>query len=152
METNSKILHYVPNPTRKIHGHKNMKTARIASIYSIFVGIAMLGLWVMLLSTNQVPELASEPYRIIAHILAEIATAVLLLIGGYGLLKKQTWGMKAFLFSQGALFYTLIASPGYYIQLGAVPIVAMFIILLVITLIFLGQAILRPNEFELNGK
>jgi len=112
----------------------------------------MLGLWVMLLSTNQVPELMSEPYRIIAHILAEIATAAILLISGYGLLKKQTWGLKAFLFSQGALFYTLIASPGYYIQLGVVPIAVMFMVLLVLTLIFLGKAILRPDEFEVNSK
>jgi len=112
----------------------------------------MLGLWIMLLSTNQVPELISEPYRITAHILAEIATAAFLFISGFGLFRKKTWGMKVFLFAQGALFYTLIASSGYYVQLGVLPIVAMFIILMVLTMIFLGQAILKQDEFEVNNK
>jgi len=136
----------------KIQGNEKMKIARIASIYSTFVGIAMLGLWIMLLSTNQVPELTSEPYRIIAHILAEVATATVLLISGFGLFRKKTWGLKAFIFALGALFYTLIASPGYYVQQGVLPIVVMFMILMVFTLMFLGQAILKPKEFEANNK
>ncbi|MFX1607321.1 MAG: hypothetical protein ACFFDD_15650 [Promethearchaeota archaeon] len=125
-----------------------MNVQRLASIYSIFVGISMIGLWVMLLTTDQVPELALEPYRIMAHILAEVVTAVLLLVSGYGLLTKQTWGLKIFLFAQGALFYTLIASPGYYVQLGFAPMVVMFSVLLVITLIFIGFVISRPEKFE----
>lgn len=125
-----------------------MNVQRLASIYSIFVGISMIGLWVMLLTTDQVPELALEPYRIMAHILAEVVTAVLLLVSGYGLLTKQIWGLKIFLFAQGALFYTLIASPGYYVQLGFAPMVVMFSVLLVITLIFIGFVISRPEKFE----
>ena len=108
----------------------------------------MISLWVMLLSTGQVPELATEPYRIMAHILAEVVTAALLLVSGFGLFKQKGWSLKMFLFSQGALFYTLIASPGYYIQLGTAPMVIMFGVLLVITLIFLGLVIQRPEEFE----
>ncbi|MFW9806622.1 MAG: hypothetical protein ACFFFK_07835, partial [Candidatus Thorarchaeota archaeon] len=94
---------------------KNMKVQRLASIYSIFVGISMIGLWVMLLTTDQVPELALEPYRIMSHILAEVVTAVLLLVSGYSLLTRKTWGLKLSLFAQGSLLYTLIASPGYYV-------------------------------------
>jgi hypothetical protein len=129
-----------------------MKIQRLASIYSILVGISMIGLWIMLLSTGQVPELTTEPYRIMAHILAEVVTAVLLLGSGFGLFTQKTWSAKMFLFSQGALFYTLIASPGYYIQLGTIPMVIMFLALLVITLIFLGLVILRPNEFEVKSE
>ncbi len=129
-----------------------MNIQRLASIYSIFVGISMIGLWVMLLSTGQVPELATEPYRIMAHILAEVVTAVLLLVSGYGLITRRVWSLKMFLFSQGSLFYTLIASPGYYIQLGTAPMVVMFLCLLVITLIFLGLALSRPEAFETEGQ
>ncbi len=31
------------------------------NLYCIFVRICMIALWVMLLTTNQVPELAKEP-------------------------------------------------------------------------------------------
>ena len=108
----------------------------------------MIALWVMLLSTGQVPELATEPYRIMAHILAEVVTAVLLLVSGFGLFTQKTWGLKMFLFSQGALFYTLIASPGYYIQQGTAPMVVMFGTLMVITLIFIGLIFRRSEEFK----
>jgi hypothetical protein len=132
----------------KVTDRKYMNVRRLASIYSIFVGISMIGLWIMLLTTGQVPELAVEPYRITAHILAEVVTAVLLLVSGFGILTKKTWGLKMFLFAQGALFYTLIASPGYYVQLGFTPMVVMFGMLLVITLIFIGFLISRPEKFE----
>jgi hypothetical protein len=125
-----------------------MNIQRLASIYSIFVGISMIGLWVMLLSTGQVPELTTEPYRIMSHILAEVVTAGLLLVAGFGLFARKTWGLKIFLFSQGGLFYTLIASPGYYIQLGSAPMVVMFGTLMVITLIFIGLVIRKPDEFS----
>ena len=108
----------------------------------------MMGLWAMLLATDQVPELATEPYRIMAHILAEVVTAVLLLVSGFGLFTKKVWGLKMFLFAQGALLYTLIASPGYYIQLGTVPMVIMFGVLLVITLILIGLTFQRPERFQ----
>lgn len=126
----------------------NMKLQRLASIYSIFVGLSMIALWMMLLVTDQVPELVTEPYRISAHILAEVITAGLLIVGGIGLLTNKLWSLKMFIFSQGALFYTLIASPGYYLQLGTVPMVVMFGILLVITLIFLGIVIQRPEKLQ----
>jgi len=124
-----------------------MKIQRLASIYSLFVGISMIGLWVMLLSTGQVPELATEPYRIMAHILAEVITAALLLVSGLGLVTGRAWGSKMFLFA-GALLYSLIASPGYYVQHGVIPMVLMFLTLLVITIIFLGLVIVRPEEFD----
>ena len=111
----------------------------------------MIGLWVMLLSTGQVPELATEPYRIMAHILAEVITAMLLLVSGFGLFTKKMWSLKMFLFSQGSLFYTLIASPGYYIQLGTAPMVVMFGTLLMITLIFLILVLRQPEGFEVKS-
>ncbi|MFQ5833667.1 MAG: hypothetical protein ACE5H4_13245 [Candidatus Thorarchaeota archaeon] len=124
-----------------------MTVSKNASVYSILVGISMIGLWMMLLSTGQVPELASEPYRIMAHILTEIATGLLLAIGGWALITRRAWGTRLFIFSQGALFYSLIASPGYYIQLGTMPMVIMFVVLLVLNVAILGLLLKRPQEF-----
>lgn len=123
-----------------------MKIHKVTSIYSAVIGISMIGLWIMLLSTNQVPELATEPYRILAHILAEILTAALLIISAYGLLRRKSWSQQMHPFSQGALLYTLIASPGYYLQTGDLPMVIMFSIILVMNIAFLLLALTRPKE------
>lgn len=125
-----------------------MTIRRLASVYSIIVGVSMIGLWIMLLSTGQVPELATEPNRITAHILAEVVTAILLLVSGFGLLTERVWAMKMFLFSQGTLLYTLIASPGYYVQHGIIPMVVMFLALLLITLTFLGIFLRGSGEMK----
>jgi peptidoglycan/LPS O-acetylase OafA/YrhL len=124
-----------------------MSTSKIASIYSIIVGVSMIGLWVMLLSTNQVPELAFEPYRIMAHIIAEFITGILLIVSGILLYTNRTSGLRFFLYAQGALLYTLIASPGYYIEHGFMPMVIMFLGLLIVNVIFLGLVLVRPQEF-----
>ena len=101
----------------------------------------------MLLSTNQVPELTIEPYRIMAHILAEFVTGILLILSAFALYTNRTWSLRFFLFAQGALLYTLIASPGYYLEHGFVPMVIMFMVILIVNVIFLGLALVKPQGF-----
>lgn len=97
-----------------------------ASIFAIFVGFSMLGLWLMLYLRRQIPELTSEPYRILFHIAGEILTALLLIVGGIGLWAGTPWGSWIYLVSIGMLFYTAIVSPGYYAQKGQWAMVGMF--------------------------
>jgi len=42
----------------------------------------MIGQWAFSLARKQVPELETEPIRILFHVGAELATAIALLIGG----------------------------------------------------------------------
>ncbi|QNO15854.1 hypothetical protein HYG86_14300 [Alkalicella caledoniensis] len=109
-----------------------------SSIFSIFVGISMLGLWVMLLTTGQVPELETIPKEITTHIIIESITAILLIISGIGLLKKTHWSSNFYLFTSGMLCYTLVNSAGYYLQTNDYIFVAMFGIMLVLQLVFLS--------------
>jgi len=60
---------------------------RFKGYYSLLIGICMVGLWCMLLATRQVPELLTEPYRIIAHLSSEFITAALLIWGRISVLK-----------------------------------------------------------------
>jgi hypothetical protein len=101
----------------------------------------MIGLWIMFLSTGQVPELLTEPYRIAAHILAEVVTAAVLLIASFGTATKKSWARGVFLFGLGALFYTVIASPGYHLQMGVLPIVAMFAVILILDFVFFAKVL-----------
>ena len=42
-----------------------MKSRRIAAVYSIFIGVSMIGMWTVLLGTGQVPEINTEPINIL---------------------------------------------------------------------------------------
>ena len=91
---------------------------KFSAIYAITVGIGMLGQWAMSYLTQQIPELKTEPIRIGFHIMAEILTAMALILSGIGLLTAASWGENLFLVAMGMLFYTCVVSPGYFAQQG----------------------------------
>jgi hypothetical protein len=109
-----------------------------AAIYAIVVGCMMIGQWSLFLVTGQVPELKTEPVRILFHIVAEFVTATTLIVGGVGLLTGSTWGRSVYLLGMGMLLYTLIVSPGYYAEKRVWPFVGMFAVVLIVALIGLG--------------
>lgn len=129
-----------------------MRLGKLAAIYSIIVGIAMLGMWTVFVTTGQVPELSTEPIRVSMHIIGEIATALILLIGGYGLWADKKWGLQAYMLSMGMLLYTLIVSPGYYAQSGNVVMVGMFAVFFVIALVLVAVSFLRTAEYLPAGR
>lgn len=98
----------------------------------------MLLMWMMFYLTGSIPELVSEPARITMHLLAEFVTAGTLIIAGWGLLKSKAWGVDLYLLATGALIYTLIQSPGYFVQNGEMGFVVMFAVLIILALIILA--------------
>jgi hypothetical protein len=125
-----------------------MNIKKISSIYSIIVGIAMICTWLIFIATNQVPEIKSAPIKITYHLIAEFITAILLLIGGYGLLTKRVWGFHLYLISMGLLLYTVIVSAGYYANLGDIIMVGMFSVFQLLTFIFIGLTFYKHKEFK----
>lgn len=99
---------------------------RFCAIYAIFVGVMMGAMWTVFLLTGQVPELETAFWSIALHLAAEFATALILIIGGSAALARRPWAGSLLLFGLGMLIYTLIQSPGYYIELGQPAFVAMF--------------------------
>lgn len=97
----------------------------IVAAYEIVVGIAMVGLWTMLLATRQVPEIPAGDREIWFHLAAEFVTAGLLIVAGVALLVDPTATFPSGA-ALGALLYTAIASPGYYAQQRQWPPVIMF--------------------------
>ncbi len=116
---------------------------RFVAWYSIVVGLLMLAQWSFFLASGQVPELQTEPFRIAFHLVGEGVTAVVLIISGIGLLRRTRWAREAAFAALGMLTYTVLVSPGYFAQLGQWPLVGMFGVLLVLTLVsyvLLGRA------------
>jgi len=122
-----------------------VKRNKIAGIYSIVVGAAMIGMWSVFLATDSVPELHTEPIRTSFHIFIEYLTAVVLLVGGFGLLASRRWGPTAHLVSLGMLLYTVVLSPGYYAQKGDLTMVAMFAVFIALTVFFIGLRLLKEK-------
>lgn len=108
-----------------------------SSIYSLIVGIMMLCMWLFFIITGMVPEFDTKPTEIILHLFAELTTAVALIISGIVTLKGLPSGKWLFPFSIGMLMYTLIVSPGYYVQSGDYLFVVMFGLLIILSIVFL---------------
>jgi hypothetical protein len=111
--------------------------------YSIAVGALMLGQWAFFLASGQVPELQTEPFRIAFHLLGEGVTATVLIVSGISLLRHTSWARELALAALGMLTYTVLVSPGYFAELGQWPLVGMFGVLLLLTLVsyaLLGRA------------
>lgn len=106
--------------------------------YAVAVGILMIGQWSFFLATGQVPELETEPLRIALHLVAEGVTAIGLIISGSALLRRKSWAREAAFASLGMLTYAVLVSPGYFAELGEWPLVAMFGVLFILTLVSYG--------------
>ncbi|TCT16069.1 hypothetical protein EDC18_10285 [Natranaerovirga pectinivora] len=129
-----------------------MKQEKMASIFSIGMGISMLGMWMMFYITGNIPELESKPIELGMHLLAEIATAIILIIGGIGVIKSKHWGVHIYFISMGMLLYTIPNSAGYFLENKEYGLVIMFGIFLVASLIFLVSMLRIANGRYKNAK
>jgi len=108
----------------------------VASIYIIIIGIAMLSMWIFLLGKREVPELTTKPTQIYFHLVAELLTSIVLIIGGIGLIMNQSWGVALFFISIGMAIYSTINAAGFYGQLKDWPMFIILIVFTVMSLIF----------------
>lgn len=106
----------------------------VVAWFEIVVGIAIVGLWTLLLATGQVPQIAAGDREIWFHLAAESVTSVLLIGAGLALLSELTGTSTAASgLALGALLYTTIASPGYYADRRDRGPVAIFAVLVAAT-------------------
>jgi len=126
-----------------------MKVKKIAAVYSIIVGVSMIGMWTVFYLTSGIPEINTEPAKITMHLIAEFITAIALILGGLGLISNRKWGFQTYLLSMGMLMYTLIVSPGYYIQSSEFIFVAMFAVFIILAITFITMSYLKRDEFKM---
>ena len=107
---------------------------RFASWSALVVGVLMLAQWSFFLASDQVPELETEPLRILFHLVAEAATAIALVVAGIALRGGRRGAINLALVANGMLIYTAVVSPGYFAQQGEWALVAMFLVPLVLAI------------------
>ncbi len=120
---------------------------KFTGYFAVAAGFLMIGIWGFSLTTGKVPEIQTALLSIGFHLAAEILTALALLLSGLAILKKLAWGRTLFLVAGGMLLYTVIVSPGYFAQRGQWPLVGLFGILFLGTVITLmNAAFAQPDK------
>lgn len=103
--------------------------------FQLFVGVGMIGLWIALVLTRQVPQIPAGNRDIWFHLAAELLTAVLLVAGGITLQVSGSDAARTISgFALGALLYTTLNSPGDYADRSEWPAVVMFAVLTLSTI------------------
>jgi hypothetical protein len=110
-----------------------MKT--VVSVYSITMGVAIIAFWSVLWAIGAIPDLMNKPWEIAMHLAAEFTTAGLLLVSGLGLWFQARWALRVNVFASGMLVYSLIQTPGYYLERNAMIFVLMLAVSFLITVL-----------------
>ncbi len=118
----------------------------LTAIYSIVMGVLLIGSWLVLFALGQVPELWTQPLDTGALLVAEFATGLLLIAGGYGLLAFRSWGFTVVLFARGMMFYTVVRSFGLFAEQGVTFAAVWFALVTVLTALLMGYFLGHPSR------
>jgi hypothetical protein len=106
-----------------------MKT-KIIGYYSIFIGISVIAMWIMILLTETPPEGKTE---LSLHLFSEFLMAFLCLVSGILLLRKKPISRLLNIMGLGMVIYSVLNAAGYYGEKNEIPMMIMFIVLLILT-------------------
>ena len=119
-----------------------MKT-KIISIYSIFIGIAVLAMWTMILVKGNIHEGQTE---LTFHLVSEFLMAIICIVSGVLLLGKHKHAKLLNIFGLGMVIYSVLNAAGYYGERGDNSAMSMFIVLFVITPVIFGINLFSKNR------
>lgn len=108
---------------------------RVVAVYSALVGVLTLIVWGIFWVNGTIADMTTRPWEVAMHLTAEFVTAGLLIVSGIGLWFQARWATRINVFASGMLVYSLIESPGRYLQNNAMDFVVMFIVVFLITVL-----------------
>ena len=114
---------------------------KIEALFSILMGAALLGTWIVLFLQSNVPELMTSPLEMGLLLVAEFLTGLSLIVGGIGLLARTRWGVPLELVALGMLLYVSTYYTGILGQQGNTPAAVFMASVAIFTLIVLGYAV-----------
>ena len=114
---------------------------KFEAVFSILMGAALLGTWIVLFMLGNVPELATSPLQTGLLLVAEFLTGLSLIVGGSGLLARARWGVPLELVALGMLLYVSTYYTGILGQQGNTPAAVFMAMVAILTLVVLGYAV-----------
>ncbi len=117
-----------------------------AAIFSILMGLMMLGTWSYLILSNNYPAAATSPLETAYLLVAEFLTAAALIAAGYGFLTERRWGLPLILVALGELVYCTVRFAGELGQGGSVPGLAFFTAVASFGILFAGYLVVSTSR------
>lgn len=93
----------------------------------------------MLVGTGQLLELETAPFEIGYHLVAEVLTALVLVLSGVGVLRAGRVAGRLYPIALGMLGYTVVNSAGYDAERGEWLVVGMFAALTLASVVLIGE-------------
>ncbi len=119
---------------------------KVTAVYSILMGVLLIGTWLVLFALGQVPEIWTQPLDTGFLLAAEFLTGISLVAGGWGLLTVRPWGFTLVVFAFGMMFYTVVRSIGLFAEQGVPLAAAWFVLVTVSTLLLMGYFLQRASH------
>ena len=116
---------------------------KAAAIFSILMGLMMLGTWGYLLLFNQFPAVRTVPLETAYLLVAEFLTAASLVVAGYGVLVHEQWALALLLVAFGELIYCTVRYAGEVGQSGSLAGLVFFSSVAVAALVFVVYLVAR---------
>lgn len=104
---------------------------KLLGYYSLFIGVCVFGMWLMILSKGIVPEGKTE---ISFHLVSEFLMALLCMISGVMLLYEKKHARIISMAGLSMMVYSVLNAAGYYGQRNDMRMMILFIILLITTM------------------
>ena len=103
---------------------------KVISYYSIFIGIAVISMWTMILLNQEIPEGRTE---MSFHLISEFLMAILCVLSGLLWLSKRRIGKTLNILAMGMVIYSVLNAAGYYGERDNVPMMVMFSAIFILT-------------------
>lgn len=122
-----------------------MNYKKVASIYSIFIGLSIIVMWIVLLMTDKVPEVKTEPIYFAYYICSEIICSFILILGGIGLFADLQWGKQVHFFSMGMLLYSFLITGAEWAQNKEWAAISLVIRFTILALLFISLFLFKSG-------
>jgi len=92
-----------------------MNLSKRTALFSLFVGIVNVFVWIMLAVTDQIPDIEQKLIHFLFHWTSEFSMAGLLILAGYHILTQHPMQKRVYYFATGMLMIAIIGMMSYYL-------------------------------------
>jgi hypothetical protein len=105
---------------------------KIIGVYSLIFGVAVIAMWLVILSGSSLPEGKTE---LSFHLASEFILATLCIVSGVLVLRRKKPGRLMNMAALGMIVYSVLNAAGYYGDRGETAVMIMFIVFTALTLV-----------------
>ena len=117
-----------------------MGITKSSAHFCLVVGISILVLWTVLISTGSVENMSANAVSLAFHWTAEGLTAAALIVAGAAILRQSIYARRLFYFALGMLLIAAAGMLWFYVVAGDTTFITIGVIVLAFTVRFLRRS------------